>query len=49
MKGLRIKDSKCFQLHIIRGYSDSSQSRIVWSLLQGVRDCVGTGLTRMIA
>ena len=43
------QDSKGFQLHIIGGYSDSNQSRIVRSLLQGVRDRLGTGLTRAMA
>jgi len=43
------QDSKGFQLHIIGGYSDSNQSKIVRSLLQGVRDRLGTGLTRAMA
>jgi hypothetical protein len=37
------------QLHICTGYSDSSQSRMVLSLLHGERERRGTGLTRAMA
>ena len=49
MQALGIRHRRVFNSTLSGGYNDSNQSRIVWSLLQGVRDWVGTGLTRMIA
>jgi hypothetical protein len=49
VKGLGIGLETSFNSTLFRGYSDSNQSRMVRSLLQGVRDRLGTGLTRAMA
>ena len=49
MEALGIGRREIFNSTLLGGYNDSNQSRIVLSLLQGVRYRVGTGLTRAIA